>query len=89
LVAAPDWAPFTVVPIDGFTARQRFFIGLAQSWRSLMREETLRVRLTIDPHSPSQFRVLGSLADMPEFYAAFGCEGGAMLRPAAERPSIW
>ena len=76
-------------PIDGFTARQRFFIGLAQSWRSLMREETLRVRLTIDPHSPSQFRVLGSLADMPEFYAAFGCDGGAMQRPAVERPSIW
>jgi len=75
--------------IDGFTARQRFFIGLAQSWRSLMREETLRVRLTIDPHSPSQFRVLGSLADMPEFYVAFGCDGGAMQRPAGERPSIW
>ncbi|HUQ17042.1 MAG TPA: M13 family metallopeptidase [Candidatus Saccharimonadales bacterium] len=76
-------------PIDGFTARQRFFIGLAQSWRSLVREETLRVRLTIDPHSPSEFRVLGSLADMPEFYAAFGGDGGAMLRPAAERPTIW
>ena len=75
--------------IDGFTARQRFFIGLAQSWRSLMREEMLRVRLTIDPHSPSEFRVLGSLADMPEFYAAFGCDGGGMQRPAADRPSIW
>lgn len=76
-------------PIDGFTARQRFFLGLAQSWRSLMREETMRIRLTIDPHSPSRFRVLGSLADMPEFYAAFGCDGGAMERPAAERPAIW
>ncbi|GAC1702193.1 MAG: M13 family metallopeptidase [Candidatus Limnocylindrales bacterium] len=76
-------------PIDGFTPQQRFFIGLAQSWRSLMREEALRVRLMIDPHSPSQFRVLGALADMPEFYAAFGCDGGAMTRPAAERPAIW
>jgi len=78
-----------VPPIDGFTARQRFFLGQAQAWRSLIREETLRVRLTIDPHSPSQYRVLGPLADMPEFYAAFGCEGGTMQRPAAERPAIW
>ena len=76
-------------PIDGLTARQRFFLGCAQSWRGLMREEALRLRLTIDPHSPNRYRVLGALADMPEFYAAFGCEGGAMQRPAELRPAIW
>jgi putative endopeptidase len=76
-------------PIDGLTARQRFFLGYAQAWRNLMREETLRVRLTIDPHSPARFRVLGPLANLPEFFAAFGCDGGAMARPAGLRPTIW
>ena len=75
--------------IDGLTARQRFFLGYAQAWRSLIREETLRVRLTIDPHSPARFRVLGPLANLPEFFAAFGCDGGAMARPAELRPTIW
>ena len=75
-------------PIDGLTARQRFFLGYAQAWRSLMRDETMRVRLTIDPHSPARFRVLGPLANLPEFFAAFGGPG-AMERPEALRPAIW
>ncbi|HEU5287982.1 MAG TPA: M13 family metallopeptidase [Candidatus Limnocylindria bacterium] len=76
-------------PIDGFTARQRFFLGYAQAWRSLMRDELLRVRLTVDPHSPPRFRVLGPLANLPEFFAAFGCDGGAMARAPELRPTIW
>ncbi|HEX9495551.1 MAG TPA: M13 family metallopeptidase, partial [Candidatus Limnocylindria bacterium] len=75
--------------IDGFSARQRFFLGYAQAWRSLIREETLRVRLTIDPHSPARFRVIGPLSNLPEFFATFGCDGGAMARPAEVRPTIW
>ena len=75
--------------IDGFSARQRFFLGYAQAWRNLIRDEMLRVRLTIDPHSPAMYRVLGPLADFPEFFQAFGCGGGAMLRPEELRPTIW
>jgi len=44
-------------PIDGFSARQRFFMGYAQAWRSKFREEAQRMRLTIDPHSPGRYRV--------------------------------
>ena len=75
--------------IDGFTARQRFFMGYAQAWRSKYREEAQRMRLTIDPHSPGRYRVLGPLANLPEFFTAFGCEGGAMVRPKELRPTIW
>ena len=59
-------------PIDGFSARQRFFM-----------------RLTIDPHSPGRYRVLGPLANLPEFFEAFACDGGAMARPKELRPTIW
>lgn len=76
-------------PIDGFTARQRFFLGYAQAWRSVMRDEALRVRLATDPHSPARFRVMGPLSNLPEFFEAFGDKGGAMARPAALRPTIW
>jgi putative endopeptidase len=76
--------------VDGYTAEQRFFLGLAQSWRNKIRDEALRVRLNIDPHSPAVYRVLGPLSNMPEFHAAFGCgDGSPMIRPAEARPTIW
>jgi len=58
--------------IDGFTPEQRFFIAYAQSYRNIERPEALKVRLLSDPHSPDKFRVLGPVADMPEFRQAFG-----------------
>jgi putative endopeptidase len=76
--------------IDGFTPEQRFFLGWAQARLAVLRPETARVQVATDPHSPSQFRVNGPLANMPEFAQAFGCkEGDAMVRPAAQRARIW
>ena len=76
--------------VDGFTPEQRFFLGFAQGWRSMWRDEAMRVRLTIDPHSPPQFRCNGPLSNLPEFFEAFGCDGvAAMSRPPEARPSIW
>lgn len=75
---------------DGFTPEQRFFLGFAQGWRSVWRDEAMRVRLTIDPHSPPQLRCNGPLSNLPEFFEAFGCEAGsAMPRPPDVRPAIW
>jgi len=77
-------------PIDGHTPEQRFFFGHARVWRSLMRDEALRLRLRTDPHSPGRYRVNGPLSNLPEFYDAFDCAGGsAMRRTEEERPSIW
>ncbi|MCL4335028.1 MAG: M13 family metallopeptidase [Candidatus Thermoplasmatota archaeon] len=42
--------------IDGFTPEQRFFIGWAQSWRSSVRDESLKWLVTSDPHSPEKIR---------------------------------
>ena len=52
---------------------QRFFVAYAASWREKMRPESERLLLTTDPHSPARFRVVGSLAHMPEFARAFSC----------------
>jgi predicted metalloendopeptidase len=76
--------------LDGFTAEQRFFLGYAQAWAFHAREETVRMRVTVDPHAPPRFRVNAPLANLPEFAQAFGCgEGTAMTSPAESRPAIW
>ena len=75
---------------EGFTPEQRFFLGYAETWRTLTREEATRLRANTDPHSPAKFRVNGPLANLPEFFEAFGCQDGdPMKRPAAARPAIW
>jgi len=76
--------------IEGFTPEQRFFLGYAETWRLKHREEALRSRLMTDVHSPAKYRIVGPLANMSEFFEAFGCkEGEPMMRPAKERPSVW
>src|SRR5690349_670709 len=76
--------------IDGLTPEQRFFLSFAAIWRSKIREEDQKLRLTTDPHSPAQFRVNGPLANMPEFQKAFNVpNGSAMVRPADKRVNIW
>jgi len=76
--------------IEGFTPEQRFFLGYAETWRTLTREEATRLRVVTDPHSPAKFRVNGPLANLPEFFEAFGCQDGdPMKRPEKIRPAIW
>ncbi|HEU0209861.1 MAG TPA: M13 family metallopeptidase [Candidatus Udaeobacter sp.] len=76
--------------IDGFTPEQRFFLSFAAIWRSKIRDEDQKLRLTTDPHSPARFRVNGPLSDMSEFQQAFNIPSGSpMVRPADKRVNIW
>lgn len=76
--------------IDGFTPDQRFFLGFAQSWREKMRDETVRMLVNVDPHSPAKYRVNGPLASFTPFYTAFGVkEGNKMFLKPELRAKIW
>ncbi|HEY4956065.1 MAG TPA: M13 family metallopeptidase [Gemmatimonadaceae bacterium] len=76
--------------IDGYTPEQRFFVAYAQSWRQHSRPESLRSRVTTDPHAPSEWRTNGPVSNMPQFAAAFNCKpGDSMVRPAELIPHIW
>lgn len=76
--------------IDGLTGDQRFFMGFAQIWRSKIVEESMRNRVATDPHSPGEFRALGSLSNMDEFYQAFDVKkGDAMYLAPEKRVKIW
>jgi len=75
-------------PLEGFTPEQRFFIGYAQDWCGNIREETKRLRATVDPHSPDKYRANGVVANMPEFQQAFQCKpSSAMVRE--KRCRVW
>ncbi|RYU81033.1 M13 family metallopeptidase [Hymenobacter persicinus] len=75
---------------DGFTPEQRFFLSWAQLRRSNIRPEALRQQILTDPHSPDQYRTIGPLMNMPQFYEAFGCQPGQkMVRTDADRAKIW
>lgn len=76
--------------IDGFTPDQRFFISLAQIWRSKIKDESLRLRINTDPHSPAEFRVNGPLQNFSPFYRAFNVKPGEkMYLPEDRRIKIW
>jgi putative endopeptidase len=66
-------------PIDGLTPEQRFFIAYGQSWCNNQRPETKRLRATIDPHSPEQYRTNGVVSNMPQFQQAFHCKTGSPM----------
>ena len=58
-------------PVDGLTPDQRFFIAYAQTWMSNIREDALRMRLTVDPHSPAKYRATIPAINHPAFDTAF------------------
>lgn len=74
----------------GFTGEQRFFLAWAQGWKTLMRDAYLKQMIATNPHSPGNFRAVGPLSNMPEFYEAFDVkEGDGMYRPKDKRVNIW
>jgi putative endopeptidase len=66
-------------PIDGLTPEQRFFVGYGQSWCGETRDESKRMRATVDPHSPEKYRTNGVVSNMVEFQQAFHCKAGSPM----------
>lgn len=78
------------VRIDGWTPEQRFFLAFAQTYASFELPQRARLAAILDPHPDGGQRVLQTLANVPEFAVAFGCKAGdAMVRPAAQRCTLW
>ena len=76
--------------IDDLSADQRFFLGWAQAWRRLYREENLLNRLKTDPHAPSEYRCNGVVVNVPAFQDAFSVQPGQGLYSTPEsRIKIW
>ena len=76
--------------LDGLSPEQRFFIGFAQWDCANERPEDLRLRATVDPHSPAEYRINGVVTNMPEFKQAFGCKDDQpMAKPPEKVCRVW
>ena len=76
--------------LDGFTGYQRLFIGYAQTWCGKQRAEEIRRRVSMDPHSPDEFRCNQIVKNFDPFYEAFGVtEGDGLFMPPSDRVRIW
>ena len=74
---------------DGLTGSQRLFMSWSYVWRIKRRLQQEQQFLTIDPHSPAEFRA-NIVRNLDEFHDAFGTEPGddLWLEPE-QRVRIW
>ena len=76
--------------IDGLSGAQRFFYAWALAWQGKHRDADVEFLLTVDPHSPNEFRCNQIVRNIDAFYQAFSVtpEDALWLDPA-DRVSIW
>ncbi|APR76167.1 Metallopeptidase [Minicystis rosea] len=67
---------------------QVFFLSYANVWASNARPEEEQLLAIVDPHPPPRFRVNGTLANLPEFQAAFNIPDGSPM-VHTPRCEIW
>jgi putative endopeptidase len=66
-----------------------FFTSFAQSWRSKSREESIRLQVTTDGHSPDEYRA-DTVRNLDPWYAAFSVTPGQkMYLPPEKRVRVW
>ncbi|MGN6327052.1 M13 family metallopeptidase [Pseudolysinimonas sp.] len=76
--------------IDGMTAAERFFLSWGQAWRAKLRDaEALRL-LSIDPHSPNEFRCNQIVRNIDVFHQTFATTASdALWLDPQDRVTIW
>ncbi|XP_058857815.1 endothelin-converting enzyme 1-like isoform X2 [Acipenser ruthenus] len=76
------------LPSLGLTNQQLFFVGFAQVWCSVRTPESSHEGMITDPHSPSRFRVIGTVSNSQEFSKHFHCPAGSPMNPA-RKCELW
>lgn len=76
--------------IDGLTGAERFFFSWAQAWQQKARDEEIIRLLTIDPHSPNEFRCNQIVRNIDAFYDTFNVtQTNALWLDPEVRVNIW
>ncbi|MBL9037613.1 MAG: M13 family metallopeptidase, partial [Archangium sp.] len=69
---------------------QQFFLGMAQSWCTKVREENALLRVKTDPHANPYWRVNGPMGNLDAFSQAFQCRAPMkMVRAGGDRCVVW
>ncbi|MHA6693750.1 M13 family metallopeptidase [Homoserinimonas sp. A520] len=76
--------------IDGMSGAERFFLSWAQAWQLKARDQEVIRLLSIDPHSPNEFRCNQIVRNIDAFYETFEVtpDDELWLDPN-ERVTIW
>lgn len=73
-----------------YTNEQLFFINFSNIWKSKANKEDVLQKLLVDPHSPPEFRVNGTLRNIDAFYKAFNItKYDKLYLPPSKRAYIW
>lgn len=76
--------------VDGLSGAERFLLSWAQAWRAKLRDEEALRLLTIDPHSPTEFRCNQIVRNIGVFYDTYGVTpADALWLDPNDRVTIW
>ncbi|XP_046572209.1 endothelin-converting enzyme 2-like isoform X2 [Haliotis rubra] len=77
-------------PLPGLelSHEQLFFVNFAQGWCSLSTDAALHNQIITDPHSPSKFRVIGTVSNSDYFRDAFKCTPQTEMNPD-KKCGVW
>jgi predicted metalloendopeptidase len=70
------------------TSAQLFFLNFAQIWCGDIRKEANRNKIKTAVHSPSKFRVIGTLSNFEEFAKTFKCKANSPMNPT-NKCKVW
>jgi putative endopeptidase len=75
---------------DGLTADQKFFRSFATIWRFKARPNYTTMLISVDTHSPAEFRVNGPLSNFEPFYKAYQLTpNDSLYKKPEDRIVIW
>ncbi len=75
--------------INGYNAKQRFFIADAQKWRDILSDELKKEYSLYYQHSPPENRCNGVIYNIDGFYEVFKIKTGLLFQEKEKRVTIW
>eukprot|EP00592_Proboscia_alata_P016135 CAMPEP_0194398194 /NCGR_PEP_ID=MMETSP0174-20130528/125967_1 /TAXON_ID=216777 /ORGANISM="Proboscia alata, Strain PI-D3" /LENGTH=659 /DNA_ID=CAMNT_0039194465 /DNA_START=3057 /DNA_END=5034 /DNA_ORIENTATION=+ len=78
----------TLPGLDHLTSNQLFFVGFATVWCGSSRPEEAQRLLLTDPHSPGNYRVIGTVSNSDDFAREFQCPVGSPMNPE-QKCRVW